>query len=85
MDIFEQRSGNSIKFVFEYPDGPFHNTFTWDERQGRGTFWRRVKIKRASGLSSLRTLLDNLRSCAGANVRPLSQHMEVQYRVSFLF
>ncbi len=23
------RSGNSIKFVFEYPDGPFHNTFTW--------------------------------------------------------
>jgi hypothetical protein len=24
------RSGNSIKFVFEYPDGPFHNTFTWN-------------------------------------------------------
>ena len=24
------RSGNSIRFVFEYPDGPFHNTFTWD-------------------------------------------------------
>jgi hypothetical protein len=23
------RSGNSIKFIFEYPDGPFHNTFTW--------------------------------------------------------
>lgn len=23
------RNGNSIKFVFEYPDGPFHNTFTW--------------------------------------------------------
>jgi Protein of unknown function (DUF1579) len=24
------RSGSSIKFVFEYPDGPFHNTFTWN-------------------------------------------------------
>ena len=24
------RSGNGIKFVFEYPDGPFHNTFTWN-------------------------------------------------------
>lgn len=24
------RAGNSIKFVFEYPDGPFHNTFTWN-------------------------------------------------------
>jgi len=22
-------SGNAIKFNFEYPDGPFHNTFTW--------------------------------------------------------
>ena len=26
---YSSRSGNSIKFVFEYPDGPFHNTFTW--------------------------------------------------------
>jgi len=26
---FGARSGNSIKFVFEYPDGPFHTTFTW--------------------------------------------------------
>jgi hypothetical protein len=24
------RSGNTIKFNFEYPDGPFHNTFTWN-------------------------------------------------------
>ena len=22
--------GNSIAFNFEYPDGPFHNTFVWD-------------------------------------------------------
>jgi len=28
---FGRRDGNSIRFVFEYPDGPFHNTFTWDE------------------------------------------------------
>ena len=26
---FGERSGNSIKFVFEYPDGPFKNAFTW--------------------------------------------------------
>lgn len=24
------RAGNSIKFVFEYPEGPFRNTFTWN-------------------------------------------------------
>jgi hypothetical protein len=23
------RSGNEIRFVFEYPDGPFHTTFRW--------------------------------------------------------
>ena len=23
------RTGNAIKLNFEYPDGPFHNTFTW--------------------------------------------------------
>jgi hypothetical protein len=27
---YGKRSGNSIKFVFEYPDGPFNNTFTWN-------------------------------------------------------
>lgn len=27
---FGGRSGNSIKFIFEYPDGPFHNTFAWN-------------------------------------------------------
>jgi Protein of unknown function (DUF1579) len=24
------RSGNEIRFTFEYPDGPFHNTMRWD-------------------------------------------------------
>ncbi|HUL74219.1 MAG TPA: hypothetical protein VLT86_14015 [Vicinamibacterales bacterium] len=27
---YGRRMGNSILFVFEYPDGPFHNTFTWN-------------------------------------------------------
>lgn len=27
---FGKRSGNNIKFVFEYPDGPFNNTLTWN-------------------------------------------------------
>ena len=26
---FGTRDGNSIRFVFEYPDGPFHNTYRW--------------------------------------------------------
>jgi hypothetical protein len=24
------RDGNQIKFVFEYPDGPFHNSYRWN-------------------------------------------------------
>jgi len=27
---FGTRSGNTIKFNFEYPDGPFHNAFIWN-------------------------------------------------------
>jgi hypothetical protein len=34
---YGQRSGNTIKFNFEYPDGPFHNTFTWNPES---TTWR---------------------------------------------
>jgi|SRR5579872_1059290 len=26
------RDGNDIKFVFEYPDGPFHNTYRWNPK-----------------------------------------------------
>ncbi len=33
-----KRSGDSIEFVFRYPDGPFYNTFTWDARSGGWTF-----------------------------------------------
>jgi len=28
------RTGTAIEFVFEYPDGPFHTTFTWDGKSG---------------------------------------------------
>lgn len=31
---FGQRAGTAIAFVFEYPDGPFHTTFTLDPRAG---------------------------------------------------
>ena len=27
---YGMRSGNTVKFNFVYPDGPFHNSFTWD-------------------------------------------------------
>ena len=42
---YGSRSGNSIKFVFEYPDGPFHNTFTWDEKAGGWNFLLQSKDK----------------------------------------
>ena len=28
------RDGNSLRFVFEYPDGPFHTTFLWTSETG---------------------------------------------------
>src|SRR5215831_12561045 len=27
------RDGNQIRFVFEYPDGPFHNTYRWNPKE----------------------------------------------------
>jgi hypothetical protein len=30
---YGKREGNKIVFLFDYPDGPFRNTFTWDEKQ----------------------------------------------------
>lgn len=37
------RSGNSIKFVFEYPDGPLLNTFTWNPEKKSWTFLMQQK------------------------------------------
>jgi hypothetical protein len=31
---FGKRSGNAIKFVFQYPDGPINRTFTWNPESG---------------------------------------------------
>jgi hypothetical protein len=33
-----KRTGDAIEFVFQYPDGPFHNTFTWDPKAKGWTF-----------------------------------------------
>lgn len=32
-----RRAGDSIAFEFQYPDGPFYNTFTWD---AKANVWR---------------------------------------------
>lgn len=55
------QSGNSIKLVFEYPDGPFHTTFTWvpeisswkllmqhKEKSGNWTVFSEQEIRNAS-------------------------------------
>jgi hypothetical protein len=34
---FGTREGESIRFVFQYPDGTLHNTFTWN---GESRTWR---------------------------------------------
>ena len=42
---YGKRDGNSIKFVFEYPDGPFLNTFTWNAADKTWTFLMEHKNK----------------------------------------
>src|SRR5437762_2105591 len=42
---FGTRSGNSIKFVFEYPDGPFHTMFTWLPETGSWKLMMQQKEK----------------------------------------
>lgn len=37
-DGFGVRSGEHIEFRFDYPDGPFFNTFTWDAAAGSWRF-----------------------------------------------
>ncbi len=56
------REGNQIRFVFEYPDGPFHTTYRWDpdhgawewlmEQKGKKGKWSPfsdLKLTRAAG------------------------------------
>jgi hypothetical protein len=35
---FGKRDGNSIRFLFEYPDGPFTNTFHWKPAEKKWQF-----------------------------------------------
>jgi hypothetical protein len=42
-----ERRGNSIEFRFEYPDGPFFNTFSWSPEAQQWTF--RGESQDASG------------------------------------
>ena len=42
-----RRDGNSIPFRFDYPDGPFFNTFTWEPDTGRWVF--RLESQDADG------------------------------------
>ena len=42
------RNGNSIRFNFEYPDGPFHNTFTWNAQEKSWHFF--LEQKDAQGM-----------------------------------
>ena len=42
---YGKRAGNSIDFVFTYPDGPFHNTFSWDPAASTWTFLMEAESK----------------------------------------
>jgi hypothetical protein len=55
------RDGNAIRFVFEYPDGPFHTTYRWSpetgtwhwlleqkDKDGKWTTFADFKLTRAS-------------------------------------
>lgn len=39
------RDGNSLRFVFEYPDGPFHTTFRWLPETGAWQWLMEQKSK----------------------------------------
>jgi hypothetical protein len=40
------RDGDAIKFVFEYPDGPFHTTFTWKPESRTWNWYMEQKDQR---------------------------------------
>jgi len=39
------REGDEIRFVFEYPDGPFHTTFRWKPQAGEWEWVMRTRNK----------------------------------------
>jgi hypothetical protein len=42
---YATRDGNTLRFVFEYPDGPFHTDFTWDPTKQTWTWLMQQKNK----------------------------------------
>jgi hypothetical protein len=42
---YGKRMDQSIVFVFEYPDGPFHTTFRWDAQSGTWNWLMQTKDK----------------------------------------
>ena len=42
---YATRDGNTLRFVFEYPDGPFHTDFTWDAQKQQWTWLMQQKDK----------------------------------------
>jgi len=46
-----KRTGNSVEFRFEYPDGPFFNTFTWNP--DAGAWQMRLESQDTQGKRSL--------------------------------
>ena len=46
-----KRSGDSIEFEFQYPDGPFYNTFTWNAKAKGWTF--RMESQKKDGKRAL--------------------------------
>jgi hypothetical protein len=42
---YGRRSGDGIEFVFEYPDGPFHTTFSWNPETKTWQWKMRTKDK----------------------------------------
>ena len=45
---YGKRAGNSNDFVFDYADGPFHNTFSWDPAKSTWTVLMQAEDKDAS-------------------------------------
>jgi uncharacterized protein DUF1579 len=42
---FGKRQGNAVQFTFNYSDGPFYNTFTWDPGASKWTFFMESEKK----------------------------------------
>lgn len=46
---YGKREGNKIVFSFDYPSGPFRNTFTWNETGKSWNFLMQARTRQAIG------------------------------------